>query len=303
MAGINITSVNRQVKDISQEIYAAKLQRDEVQSKSVNKEESSGLQNAVAEKLSDKSNINNAFSDTAATLSISALGAEELEKVRDSWNNHPVSALYEKDIPVSKNAEGVYKIGGASFNDEELSAARDLITGVGSQLKNGYLSYRDYAKMEVAQKVVDNRAYEGFNDDQAKAISKAMKDYNNNLIRTQERMLANKKTKTNDDPASGKYFGIEVNVPSEVRKSTNEYASTDIATNRDLVANIRDSIRNTDLSDKNAVNRLIASYEDMMRPAYNAQYPDQLKSNVDDVISRDVNDLMKLIDFSEKWKR
>ena len=303
MAGINITSVNRQVKDISQEIYAAKLQRDEVQSKSVNKDESSGLQNAVAEKLSDKSNINNAFSDTAATLSISALGAEELEKVRDSWNTHPVSALYEKDIPVSKNAEGVYKIGGASFNDEELSAARDLITGVGSQLKNGYLSYRDYAKMEVAQKVVDNRAYEGFNDAQAKAISKAMKDYNNNLIRTQERMLANKKTKTNDDPESGKYFGIEVHVPNEVRKSTNEYASTDIATNRDLIANIRDNIRNTDISDKNAVNKLMASYEDMMRPAYNAQYPDQLKSNVDDVISRDVNDLMKLIDFSEKWKR
>ena len=303
MAGINITSVNRQVKDISQEIYAAKLQRDEVQSKSVNKDESSGLQNAVAEKLSDKSNINNAFSDTAATLSISALGAEELEKVRDSWNNHPVSALYEKDIPVSKNAEGVYKIGGASFNDEELSAARDLITGVGSQLKNGYLSYRDYAKMEVAQKVVDNRAYEGFNDDQAKAISKAMKDYNNNLIRTQERMLANKKTETNDDPESGKYFGIEVHVPNEVRKSTNEYASTDIATNRDLIANIRNNIRNTDISERNAVNKLIASYEDMMRPAYNAQYPVQLKTNVDDVISRDVNDLMKLIDFSEKWKR
>ena len=303
MAGINITSVNRQVKDISQEIYVAKLQRDEVQSKSVNKDESSGLQNAVTDKLSDKSNINTAFSDTAATLSISALGSEELEKVRDSWNNHPVSALYEKDIPVSKNAAGVYKIGGASFNDEELSAARDLITGVGSQLKNGYLSYRDYAKMEVAQKVVDNRAYEGFNDDQAKAISKAMKDYNNNLIRTQERMLANKKTKTNDDPESGKYFGIEVHVPNEVRKSTNEYASTDIATNRDLIANIRDNIRNTDISDKNAVNKLMASYEDMMRPAYNAQYPVQLKTNVDDVISRDVNDLMKLIDFSEKWKR
>ena len=303
MAGINITSVNRQVKDISQEIYAAKLQRDEVQSKSVNKDESSGLQNAVAEKLSDKSNINNAFSDTAATLSISALGAEELEKVRDSWNNHPVSALYEKDIPVSKNAEGVYNIGGASFNDEELSAARDLITGVGSQLKNGYLSYRDYAKMEVAQKIVDKRASDGFNEDQAKAISKAMKDYNNNLIRTQERMLANKKTENNDDPESGKYFGIEVHVPNEVRKSTNEYASTDIATNRDLIANIRDNIRNTDISDKNAVNKLMASYEDMMRPAYNAQYPVQLKTNVDDVISRDVNDLMKLIDFSEKWKR
>ena len=83
MAGINITSVNRQVKDISQEIYAAKLQRDEIQAKSVNKDEMSGLQNATIEKLSDRSNINTAFSDTAATLSISALGAEELEKIRE----------------------------------------------------------------------------------------------------------------------------------------------------------------------------------------------------------------------------
>ena len=296
MAGINITSVNRQVKDISQDIYATKLQRDEMQTKPVNKDESSGLQNAVAEKLSDKSKINTAFSDTAATLSISALGAEELGKVRDSWNNHPVSALYEKDIPVSKNAEGVYKIGGASFNDEELSAVRDLITGVGSQLKNGYLSYRDYAKMEVAQKIVDKRASDGFNEDQAKAISKAMKDYNNNMIRIQERMLANKKTKTNDDPESGKYFGIEVHVPNEVRKSTNEYASTDIATNWDLIANIRNNIRNTDISERNAVNKLIASYEDMMRPAYSAQYPFQRKSDIDDVLSRDVQDNLKLID-------
>ena len=43
MAGIDITSVNSQVKDISQEIYAAKLQRDEMQAKSVNKDEMSGL--------------------------------------------------------------------------------------------------------------------------------------------------------------------------------------------------------------------------------------------------------------------
>ena len=49
----------------------------------VNKDEMSGLQNATIEKLSDRSNINKAFSDTAATLSISALGAEELEKIRE----------------------------------------------------------------------------------------------------------------------------------------------------------------------------------------------------------------------------
>ena len=302
MAGIEITSVNRQVKDISQEIYAAKFQRDEQQAKSVNENKNRGIQNAIAGKIGDKSGVNTAFSDTAATLSISALGAEELEKVRDSWNNHPVSALY-KDAPVSKKAEGLYKIGGASFNDEELSAARDLITGVGSQLKNGYLSYRDYAKMEVAQKVVDDLASKNFREDQAKVISRAMKDFNDNLLNTQDRMLANKKIRTNDDPSSGKYFGIEVHVPEEVRKAANEYASTDIATDRNLIANIRDNISSTDISNKNAVKKLMASYEDMMRPAYDAQYPAQLKSNVDDAISRDENDLMKLIDFSDKWKR
>lgn len=302
MTGIKITSVNRQVKDISQEIYAAKLLRDEQQAKSVNENKNSGLQNAIAGKLSDKSGVNTAFSDTAATLSISALGAEELEKVRDSWNNHPVSALY-KDIPAAKNAEGLYKIGDASFNNEELSAARDLITGVGSQLKNGYLSYRDYAKMEVAQKVVDDLASKNFREDQAKVISRAMKDFNDNLLSTQDRMLANKEIRANDDTLSGKYFGIEVHIPEEVRKSVNEYASTDIATARDLIANIRDNIRSTDISNKNAVKKLMASYEDMMRTAYDAQYPAQLKSNVDDAISRDENDLMKLIDFSDKWKR
>lgn len=194
-------------------------------------------------------------------------------------------------------------MGAASFNDEELSAARNLITGVRSQLKSGYLSYRDYAKMEVAQKVVDDLASKNFSEDQAAVIKRAMKDYNNNLLSTQDRMLANKEIRANDDTSSGKYFGIEVYVPEEIRKSANEYASTDIATNQDLIANIRNDIRNTDISDKNAVKKLMASYEDMMRPAYNAQYQDQLQSNADDVISRDVKELMKLIDFSEKWKR
>ena len=73
-----------------------------------------------------------------------------------------------------------------------------MITGIGSQLKNGYLSYRDYAKMEVAQKVVDDLASKNFREDQAKVISRAMKDFNDNLLNTQDRMLANKKIRTNE---------------------------------------------------------------------------------------------------------
>ncbi len=35
--------------------------------------------------------------------------------------------IKKKDIPLSKNAEGVYKIGGASFNDEELYTVTGFI--------------------------------------------------------------------------------------------------------------------------------------------------------------------------------
>ena len=154
--------------------------------------------------------------------------------------------------------------------------------------------------MEVAQKVVDKCATEGFNEDQAKAISKAMKDYNNNLIRTQERLLANKQTKTKDDSASGKYFGIEVHVPNEVRKSTNEYASTDIATNNDLINKLRDSIKSLDINDKDSVYKYKAQYEEIMRPVYTTQYPLQRNSDIDDIISKDVNEILEFYSNQDK---
>ena len=100
MTGINITSLDRQVKDIGQEIYAAKQQRDEKLAKSSPDNKDGGLQMAIHEKLSDRSNV--VFGDTAATLNISALGAKELEKVRDSWNNHSEVTNYEDTTePVS----------------------------------------------------------------------------------------------------------------------------------------------------------------------------------------------------------
>ena len=298
MTGINITSLDRQVKDIGQEIYAAKQQRDERLAKSSPENKDGGLQMAIHEKLSDRSNV--VFGDTAATLNISALGAEELEKVRDSWNNHPVSSLYRTEIPINKNAEGAYKIGGVSFAEEELGAARKLVTGVGSQLKAGYLSYRDYAKMEVAQKVVENSAAAGFSEDQAKVISRAMKDYNNSLVERQSEMLSGRTTRVNNDPESGRYFGVEVLVPRSVTESgTPRYASTDIATDRELIKTLRDNIRAVDITGKDTASELKALYHDIMKPAYAAQYPFQRESDINDALDKDVKELMALIDVEK----
>ncbi len=298
MTGINITSLDRQVKDIGQEIYAAKQQRDEKLAKSSPENKDGGLQMEIHEKLSDRSNV--VFGDTAATLNISALGAEELEKVRDSWNNHPVSSLYRTEIPINKNAEGAYKIGGVSFAEEEFDVARKLVTGVGSQLKAGYLSYRDYAKMEVAQKVVENSAAAGFSEDQAKVIGKAMRDYNNGLVERQNEMLSGRTTRVNNDPESGRYFGVEVLVPGSVTESgIPRYASTDIATDRELIKTLRDSIRAVDITGKDAASGLKALYHDIMKPAYAAQYPFQRESDINDALDKDVKELMALIDVEK----
>ncbi|MBP3824755.1 MAG: hypothetical protein ILA11_03405 [Butyrivibrio sp.] len=298
MTEINITSLDRQVKDIGQEIYAAKKQRDEKLAKSSPENKDGGLQMAIHEKLSDRSNV--VFGDTAATLNISALGAKELEKVRDSWNNHPVSSLYRTEIPINKNAEGVYKIGGVSFAEEEFDAARKLVTGVGSQLKAGYLSYRDYAKMEVAQKVVENTAAAGFSEDQAKVIGKAIRDYNNGLVERQSEMLSGRTTRVNDDPESGRYFGVEVLVPGSVTESgTPRYASTDIATDRELIKTLRDNIRAVDITGKDAASEIKALYQDIMKPVYAAQYPFQRESDINDALDKDVKELMALIDVEK----
>ncbi len=298
MTGINISSLDRQIKDIGQEIYAAKQQRDEMLAKSSPENKAGGLQKAIHEKLSDKSNV--AFGDTAATLSISALGADELEKVRDSWNNHSVSSLYNTEIPVSKNAEGAYKIGGVSFTEEEFTAARELVTDTSSQFKTGYLSYRDYTKMEVAQKVVDKRAAKGFSADQAQVISRAMKDYNNSLVKRQNEMLSGRTIRANEDTESGRYFGVEVMVPGSVTGSgTPRFASTDIATDKELVKKLQDSIRGVDISDKNAKADLKALYQNVMKPVYGAQYPFQRESDINDALDRDVKELIALMDIEK----
>lgn len=265
------------------------------------------------DKATEDNQISKLDEHVAATLSISALSTEELEKVRKSWQNDDVSALYETQFPVQKNDEGVYRIDKVNFTEEEFGAAQSLILGMGSHLKSGYLGYRDYAKMELAENLVDKVASSNFSEEQVAVINKAMRDYNERLVRKQDSLLASTPHKTNDDPKSGKYFGIMAEIPKEVidvhkgiygeRFSGNNLASTDVATNQNLIDEIRDSIRNIDYADKNATEKLKSLYSNLVRPAYSAQYPFQGANDVSAVIGRDVEELNKMIEFAAKWNK
>lgn len=262
-------------------------------------------------------NVSNFFSesesDVAATLSISALSVEELEKARKDCENYHVSYLYKTDLPIQRNDEGVYRIGKANFTEEEFDAAQSLVKGMCSQLKTGYLSYRDYAKMEMAESLVDKVASANFSEEQVAVINKAMRDYNERLIKTQNSMLASTRHKENEDSVSGKYFGIMAEVPKEVIDlhkglygdifNGDDWASTDVATNQDLIDSLRSVIRDTDVTDKSNVDMLKSAYIDLMKPVYSVQYQFQRSADVSDTISRDIEDFMRMINFVDKWKQ
>ena len=162
------------------------------------------IQASFAEKVSqvkDNSvaNPNTLGSVPAVKVEISAMGAEELEKIRQSWNNHSVSALYRSDIPISTNADGVYRIGKVDFSEKEFESARDLVTGMASQLKQGTLSYNDHTKMALAESLVDKCAAASFSEDQRQVIVKAMKDYNARLIDRNNDLISKPNYVKNDD--------------------------------------------------------------------------------------------------------
>ena len=264
----------------------------------------SDLQKSFTEKINNNDGVSDALlQNAAATLSITALSEEELEKTRQSWDNHPVSHLYRNDIPINKNENGVYKIGRVEFSGKEYEDARNLISDVTSQLKDGFLSYRDYAKMTLAEKTVDTLASERFTEEQAQIISRAIRDYNNVIVKKQTDMLNGRDVTRNDNPESGKYFGVQVSISKEARELFNmssnlQYAGTDIATNQELIDTLRNRIRNLDITDDDKVNEFRAFYRNTMKPVYSTQYPFQRSADVEDVISRDVEELMKFIEYA-----
>ena len=246
-------------------------------------------------------------------VEISALGAEELEKVRQSWDNHPVSALYRTDIPISANADGVYRIGKVDFSEKEFESARDLVTGMASQLKQGTLSYNDHTKMALAESLVDKCAAASFSEDQRQVIVKAMKDYNERLINRNNELISKSGYVKNDDESAGQYWGLKQTIPEAAkdemeklfgRRPASVSAVTSVATNQELIERLQQKVKETDLTEKAGQDEFKAFYQSVMKSAYDAQYPDEMRSDSKSAIDLDYNGsegIMKLVEFAKKW--
>lgn len=251
--------------------------------------------------------------DAVVKVEISALGAEELEKVRQSWNNHPVSAFYRTDIPISANADGVYRIGKVDFSEKEFESARDLVTGMASQLKQGTLSYNDHTKMALAESLVDKCAGASFSEDQRQVIINAMKEYNGRLIDRNNELISKSGYVKNNDESAGQYWGLKQTIPEAAKDEVEKLfgrrpgatsAVTSVATNQDLIECLQQKVKEIDLTERAGLDEFRTFYQSVMKPAYDAQYPDEMRSDSRAAIDMDLNGsegVMKLVEFAKKW--
>lgn len=274
------------------------------------------IQASFADKISsikeNNSRDSGILGGQAVKVEISALGAEELEKVRQSWDNHPVSALHRTDIPISANADGVYRIGKVDFSEKEFESARELVTGMTSQLKQGTLSYNDHTKMALAENLVDKCAADYFSEDQRQVIVKAMKDYNNRLVERNNELLSKSNYVQNDDESARTYWGARQVIPEAAknemerlfgRRPSGTSAVTSVATNQELIDSLQKKLKEVDITDSSGMDDFKAFYQKLMKPAYDAIYPDRMRSDSGVSIDRDMNDIAKMVDLAKQWLR
>ena len=284
----------------------------------INNNYQNNLQAAFVDKISSikekSSEASNALAnDAMIKVEISALGAEELEKVRQSWDNKPSSALYRTDIPTKPNADGVYKIGKADFSEDEFKAARDLVTGMTDQLKTGALSYNDYTKMALAENLVDKCAANSFSEDQRAVIVKAMKDYNERLISRNNELLSKSGYVESDDEKGKQYWGLKQVIPDAAKDAMKNLfgkspiaatAITSVATNKEIIESLKRKAKEIDVTDREGLEEFKAFYQKTMEPVYDAQYPEKMRSDSGAAIGLDLDGkdgIVRLVNYAKQW--
>lgn len=210
--------------------------------------------------------------------------------------NYSVDSFFTRDMPQVANGDGTYTIGGVNFTEEELVKARSVMKaatdGIGAGVgKNINLDYRNYAEMALAENAVNQYAKENLNEEQQKVVAKAMKEYNAGLLELQDGLLAKSSYIKAEGDKRSDYYGLTRilseedaavfnKLKEELSKVTGKKyqpvkagdvgGSMQVATNKDLIKNISDLFKNVDLSDKQAVNNAMKKYQELVRPANEA---------------------------------
>ena len=117
----------------------------------------------------------------------------------------------------------------------------------------------------------------------------------------------------NDDESAGQYWGLKQTIPEPAkdemeklfgRRPASASAVTSVATNQELIERLQQKVKETDLTEKAGLDEFKAFYQSVMKPAYDAQYPDEMQSDSRAALDLDLNGsegMLKLVDFAKQW--
>ena len=140
-----------------------------------------------------------------------------------------------------------------------------------------------------------------------------MKDYNARLIDRNNDLISKSNYVKNDDESAGQYWGLKQTIPESAkdemeklfgRRPVGTYALTSVATNQDLIERLQQKVKETDLTERAGLDEFRTFYQSVMKPAYDAQYPDEMRSDSRAAIDLDLNGsegVLKLVDFARQW--
>lgn len=259
-------------------------------------------------------------------LQLSGVKLEDVQAIQSTGvvkrmdANYSLETFFRKDMPNMKNGDGTYTVSNVKFTEEELQKARSAMDAAyhginGEHGQKLTLDYRDYASMKLAESAISQYAKENFNEDQQAVMLKAMKEYNAALEENQAEFLANGSFARNNYGDVSNYYGLSQimdekeaealnNLKEELSKVTGktypksvagQYTGTaQIATNQELIKNIKTLFENVDLSDKNTVNQAMDKYQELMKPVYRANGLSSKSMN--NIIRQDVSAFTSMVD-------
>lgn len=88
------------------------------------------------------------------------------------------------------------------------------------------------------------------------------------------------------------------------RRPVGTSAVTGVATNQELIDSLQKKAKKVDLTDPSGMDEFKTFYQKLMKPSYDALYPDEVKSDSQVAVDLDLNGsdgIMKLVDFAKQW--
>lgn len=189
-----------------------------------------------------------------------------------------------KENPLS-DLQTTLNINGIEWNFSDIVNTMSVMEqGLGEFKTKLSLDYSDYAKMGVAIGVTNAYAKEHLNEEQCRYVNDIMQAKTDYLVQRQNEWVENH---ISDDLNEG--------VNSAARENYYSLGSYKIATNTELVDEIKNLFSDADYSDEKAFSEALQKYKDLLRPVKLADGTDVskisqiLQKNADSIVSMYMN--------------